>query len=225
MPDDCGLKPPIDTLPQIAQERAMVVLETVVAWVIMFGPGRKRAGMLGWKARAGRYDSTRVARHARAGPADPNIEGDARGVPTRPSIPTPGRSLVTRRAVVDIVRAATLGSYGVVGLAGGGPAARLAEWLGLAPRGIRVGLEKQLTIDLDLVVGHGLPIAEVARQVDSAIRYAIRQSLGREVERLTIHVDGLRVAGFEPVVRSSRAAGSAPVIAPDDLAASGTDVA
>jgi hypothetical protein len=25
MPDDCGLKPPIDTLPQIAQERAMNV--------------------------------------------------------------------------------------------------------------------------------------------------------------------------------------------------------
>ncbi len=24
MPDDCGLKPPIETLPQIAQERAMV---------------------------------------------------------------------------------------------------------------------------------------------------------------------------------------------------------
>ncbi len=23
MPDDCGLKPPIETLPQIAQERAM----------------------------------------------------------------------------------------------------------------------------------------------------------------------------------------------------------
>jgi uncharacterized alkaline shock family protein YloU len=128
--------------------------------------------------------------------------------------------------VVDIVRAATLGSYGVVGLAGGGPAARLAEWLGLAPRGIRVGLQDQLTIDLDLVVGHGLPIAEVARQVDSAIRYAVRQALGREVERLTIHVDGLRVAEFEPVIASSgRPAGSAPGIAPDDLAASGTDVA
>ena len=28
IPDDCGLKPPIDTLPQIAQERAIVVLET-----------------------------------------------------------------------------------------------------------------------------------------------------------------------------------------------------
>jgi len=146
-------------------------------------------------------------------------------VPTRPSVSTPGRSLVTRRAVVDIVRAATLGSYGVVGL-GGGPAARLTDWLGLPPRGIRVSLRDQLTIELDLVVGHGLPVAEVARQVDSAIRYSIRQALGRDVGRLAIHVDGLRVASFDPASAPSSGAGaSAAAVATDDLAASGTDVA
>jgi uncharacterized alkaline shock family protein YloU len=152
---------------------------------------------------------------------------DARGVPTRPTVSTPGRSLVTRRAVVDIVRAATLGSYGVVGLTGGGPAGWLADRLGLGRRGIGVELESGLTIELDLVVGHGLPIAEVARQVDSAVRYAVRQALGREVERLTIHVGGLRVVPFETVEgrRPARTAGSTPAIAPDDLAASGTDVA
>ncbi|HEX5823044.1 MAG TPA: Asp23/Gls24 family envelope stress response protein, partial [Candidatus Limnocylindrales bacterium] len=85
-------------------------------------------------------------------------------MPTKPKVSTPGRSLVTRRAVIDIVRAATLGSYGVVGLTGGGPAGWLAERLGLAPRGIRVAFEDHLTIELDLVVGHGLPVAEVARQ-------------------------------------------------------------
>jgi uncharacterized alkaline shock family protein YloU len=127
--------------------------------------------------------------------------------------------------VVDIVRAATLGSYGVVGL-GGGPAGRLADWLGLPPRGIRVSLRDELTIELDLVVGHGLPVAEVARQVDSAIRYSIRQALGRDVGRLAIHVDGLRVAPFEPVTAGSRSvAASAAAVATDDLAASGTDVA
>ncbi len=36
MPDDCGLKPPIETLPQIAQERAMVS-SSVVGWSIRFG--------------------------------------------------------------------------------------------------------------------------------------------------------------------------------------------
>ena len=88
--------------------------------------------------------------------------------------PDPRSSLVTRRAIVDIVRGATLGSYGVTGFAGGGRRRRgSAERLGLAPRGIRVGGGAGgSTIDLDLTVAHGLPIAEVARQVDSAVRYA-----------------------------------------------------
>ena len=40
--------------------------------------------------------------------------------------PTPGRSLVTGRALRDIVRTATLGSYGVTGFAGG-PVGRLID--------------------------------------------------------------------------------------------------
>jgi uncharacterized alkaline shock family protein YloU len=79
-----------------------------------------------------------------------------------------------------------------------------------------------LAIDLDLTVAFGVPVAEVARQVDSAVRYAIRHALGREVTRLTIHVDGLRVAPGTP----PRIVPSDPdTIRPQDLADSGTDVA
>ncbi len=155
-------------------------------------------------------------------------------MPTRPTgpptpstpAPTPGRSLVSRRALTDLVRAATLGSYGVTGFAGGWPD-RLAERLGLAPRGIRIGLGDELTIELDLTIAHGLPIAEVARQVDSAVRYTIRRALGREVTRLTIHVDGLRTGPLEalPGGPGDGRAGHADGVGPDDLAASGTDVA
>ena len=146
-------------------------------------------------------------------------------MPTDPTAPIPGRSLVSRRAIVDVVRSATLGSYGVIGFAGGGIVGRIAERLGLGPRGIRVELTTGLSIDLDLVVAHGLPIAEVARQVDSAVRYAIRRALGREVDRLTIHVRGLRVAPYDAqLVRSGRSRDVLD-ITNDDLAASGTDVA
>jgi uncharacterized alkaline shock family protein YloU len=139
-----------------------------------------------------------------------------------PTHPTPGRSLVTRQAVVDLVRTATLGSYGVTGFAGR-PLERLLGRIGLAQSGIAVDLGDVLDVELDLTVAYGVPIAEVARQVDSAIRYAVRHALGREVGRLTIHIDGLR---FGP--------GGAPpsVVHPDrgtvglrDLADSGTDVA
>ena len=147
-------------------------------------------------------------------------------MPTNPPTPTTGRSLVSRRAIVDIVRSTTLGSYGVIGFAGGGPLGRLAERLGLPPRGLHVHLVGGLAIELDLLVAHGLPIAEVARQVDSAIRYAIRRALDREVDRLTIHVDGLRVAPFDGVMGLDEAHGHEPgEVATDDLAASGTDVA
>jgi len=134
----------------------------------------------------------------------------------------PGRSLVTRRALVDIVRAATLGSYGVTGFAAV-PLGRLLGRLGVRQPGLRVRLDDGLEIELDLTVAFGVPIAEVARQVDSAVRYAIRHALGREVSRLTIHVGGLR---FSPgVVPPSALPASPGAIGPRDLADSGTDVA
>ena len=125
-----------------------------------------------------------------------------------PATVPPGRSIVTRRAVVDIVRAATLGSYGVTGFAGHGLSARLAHWLGLRPLGIDLRLAPRLEIDLWLTVAWGLPVAEVARQVDSAVRYSIRRALGCEVDALVIHVNRLRVL---PTVAPSASSGaSAP---------------
>jgi uncharacterized alkaline shock family protein YloU len=139
-----------------------------------------------------------------------------------PTQPTPGRSLVTRRAVVDLVRTATVGSYGVTGFAGS-PFERLVGRLGLTQPGIAVHLDDELDIELDLLVAFGVPVAEVARQVDSAVRYALRRALDREVRRLTIHVAGLRFGpgGAPPSVVNP----AADAIGPRELADSGTDVA
>ncbi|HEX8025801.1 MAG TPA: hypothetical protein VF484_06335, partial [Candidatus Limnocylindrales bacterium] len=97
-----------------------------------------------------------------------------------PDEPTPGRALVTRRAIADIVRNVTLGSYGVAGFAGAGPSSLR---ISLRGGGLRIGLK--------LSVAHGLPIAEVARQLDAAIRHAIRHALNREIDQLTIKIDHL----------------------------------
>lgn len=146
-------------------------------------------------------------------------EEDLRSVP---SIPTSGRSLATRQAVLDLIRTATVGSYGVVGFAAG-PLERLAGRLGFGQPGIRLRLDAALEVELDLTVAHGVPVAEVARQVDSAVRYAIRRGLGREVARLTIHVEGLRVSpGTAPPAFLPADHGATR---PRDLADSGTDVA
>jgi len=131
-----------------------------------------------------------------------------------------GRALASRRALIDIVRNATLGSYGVAGFAGN-PIDRLVGALEGRPGGLRVSVAGgAIDIRLHLRVAHGLPIAEVARQVDSAVRYGIRRATGREVDRISIRVAGLeREPGGGPP-----APPSPPDIGSSDLAASGTDV-
>ena len=107
-----------------------------------------------------------------------------------PTHRTAGRSLVTRRAIADVVRAAALGSYGVTGFASN-PVARLAGRLSLGQPGLRVTIADELAVDLRLTVAYGVPVAEVARQVDSAVRYAVRRTIGRDIARLRIHIGGL----------------------------------
>ena len=143
---------------------------------------------------------------------------DSARVPTQP---TPGRSLVTRRAVVDLVRSATLASYGVTGFAGR-PLDRLLERLGLTHPGVAVHLGETLDIDLGVRVAYGVPVAEVARQVDSAVRYAVRRATALEVGRLTIHVGGVRF-GLDSTPPVGHPAPEA--IGPRDRGDSGTDVA
>jgi uncharacterized alkaline shock family protein YloU len=135
--------------------------------------------------------------------------------------PVPGRSLATKRAIRDLVRSATLSVYGVSGFAGGGPVGRLLERLGLAHPGLHVEVGATITVDLQLAVAYGLPIAEVARQVEASVRYTLRNALAREPDRIAIRIGRLRREhGIAP------AAGAAhPDPGSSDLAGSGTDVA
>lgn len=110
-------------------------------------------------------------------------------VPSRPAVP--GRSLVTQRALVDIVRTAVLGSYGVTGLA-----EPFLRHLRLGVPAIRVTVQPDVAVDVRLTIAFGLPVAEVARQVDSAIRYGLRRTLDREIGAVRIHVAGLATGPF-----------------------------
>jgi uncharacterized alkaline shock family protein YloU len=92
--------------------------------------------------------------------------------------------------VTDIVRTAVLGCYGVAGFATPAPWGHLVRLLGLGEPGIRIDLD-DLTVELRIRVAYGLPIAEVARQVESAVRYALDRDLGRAPGSIEIHVDGL----------------------------------
>ncbi|HEU6438883.1 MAG TPA: Asp23/Gls24 family envelope stress response protein [Terriglobales bacterium] len=103
-----------------------------------------------------------------------------------------GKSIVTRRAIVDIVRTAVQSSYGVTGFSDASLARRLLRWIGLDRSGIRLSKNGGLHLDLYITVAFGVPVAEVARQVDSAVRYSLRHYVGAEAADVAIHVDGLR---------------------------------
>ena len=103
-----------------------------------------------------------------------------------------GRSIVTRRAIVDIVRAAVQGSYGVTGFTDPSLGRRLAHLLGVSRQGIRLTTDGGIHLELYITVAFGVPVAEVARQIDSAVRYSLRHYVEASVQSLIIHVDGLR---------------------------------
>jgi uncharacterized alkaline shock family protein YloU len=136
--------------------------------------------------------------------------------------PIPGRSLVTKRAVRELVRTAVLSVYGVSGFAGGGRIGRLLDRAGLGNPGCRIAIDPALAVDLDLLVAYGLPVAEVARQVESAVRYTLGHALEREPERVAIRIGRLR---HEHGITPLRDAPSSSAPSPADLADSGTDVA
>jgi Uncharacterized protein conserved in bacteria len=131
-----------------------------------------------------------------------------------PERSTAGTSIVTRRAIVDIVRTAVQSSYGVSGFSDPSLGRRLLRWVGLDRPGIRLTTEGGVALDLYLNVAFGVPVAEVARQVDSAVRYSLRRIIGVEVAVLAIHIDGLRIqpmpAATVPEPLDPAAADSAP---------------
>ena len=88
--------------------------------------------------------------------------------------------------------------------------------------GLRVRVsDERLLIGVRLRVIAGLPVAEVARQVDSAIRYGLRRALSWEVDELRIRIGGLEAStGTQPPTRRARSGGGS-----SDLADSGSDVA
>ena len=99
-----------------------------------------------------------------------------------------GRLTISRDAVAEIVAETTLACYGVVGLSAGTRVGRIFRREGVSVDGDA----RALRIAVDLVVEHGLNLAEVAATV--------RSQVGYEVERLT----GLAVASVEVVIQRVR---------------------
>lgn len=102
-----------------------------------------------------------------------------------------GRIAITPEAIADIVGRATAESYGVVGLTGRGRMSRIFPW-GLR-RGIDVRLEADgLSVEVRVVVEHGLRLAEVSAAVRERVSYELERMVGLPLASLEVHIEKVR---------------------------------
>lgn len=107
-----------------------------------------------------------------------------------------GGTVITDRAIADIVGWTVLECYGVVGMAS--PNLRLGVASLLSRDRLHQGIKVEQTgdevrIKLYIIVEYGLNVAEVAGNVRSQVAYNVEKMTRRPVSGLQIYVQGVRV--------------------------------
>ena len=110
----------------------------------------------------------------------------------------PGKIEVAPRAIATVAGRAVAECYGVVGIAARHPHFGVAELL--APeqygRGVEVRFsDDHITIDVYVVLEHGLRITEIAHNIMANVKFAVERTLGLRVVRINVNVQALRVSG------------------------------
>ena len=107
-----------------------------------------------------------------------------------------GRIEISPIAIASIAHEAVLSCYGVVGTATKNLATGIANVFARdSKRGIAVRIEeKQITIDVYVIIEYGTRIASVARSVMNVVKFSVERTLGLPVARVNVHVEGLRVS-------------------------------
>jgi uncharacterized alkaline shock family protein YloU len=107
-----------------------------------------------------------------------------------------GSITVSPQAIATIAYHAALESYGVVGLAHKNLVNGLAAALVKDPaHGVEVHYDgSNIDIDIYIIVEYGTRIKSVANSVANTIHFHVERALGMPVNRVSVHVRGLRVS-------------------------------
>lgn len=108
----------------------------------------------------------------------------------------PGRVEISPTAIASLAGQAVLESYGVVGMANRNLRDGIAEVLprGNYRRGVDVKLvEREIVIDLYVVIQHGTRISEVAHGIMNRVKFTVEKAVGLAVRQVNVHVQGLHV--------------------------------
>jgi uncharacterized alkaline shock family protein YloU len=106
---------------------------------------------------------------------------------------------VSPRAIATITYQAARASYGVVGLASKNLVSGLSNVLVKDPtHGVEVQYDgMHINIDIYIIIEYGTRIASVASSVSNTVRYQVEKALGLPVNRVSVHVQGLRVSELD----------------------------
>jgi len=103
---------------------------------------------------------------------------------------------ISPSAVATIAYHAILESYGVVGLAPKNLADGIVKSITREPsRGVTVEYDgEEINIEIHIIVEYGTRINSVAQSVANTVRFHVEKALGLKVNRIDVHVAGLRVS-------------------------------
>lgn len=106
---------------------------------------------------------------------------------------------ISPNAVATIAYHAVLESYGVVGLAPKNLADGIVRSITRDPsRGVSVVYNGEaIDIEIHIVVEYGTRIASVAESVSNTVRFHVEKALGLRVNRIDVHVAGLRISNAD----------------------------
>lgn len=107
-----------------------------------------------------------------------------------------GKIVVSEEVVATMAGMAATECYGVVGMASRRVTDGLAELLGREnlSKGVEVTIDgNRAAITLHIIVGYGVRISEVAKNVRERVKYTVESFTGLKVTSIKINVQGVRV--------------------------------
>jgi len=110
--------------------------------------------------------------------------------------PLAGRVEVSPTAIATLASQAVLECYGVVGMASPNFINGLAQLLRIEQRNLGVEVHcdgDSIVIDLYVILQYGTRIMVVADEVQHSVKFAVERSLGRPIQAVNVHVQGLRL--------------------------------
>jgi uncharacterized alkaline shock family protein YloU len=144
------------------------------------------------------FDITSARQGERSAPPASSPTFEAPGAESqRQELGRPGRIEVSSRAIATIAGRAVSQCYGVVGVAAKHPRLGLVETLSPEHygRGVDVRfVNDHVSIDLYVVLEHGLRISEIAHNIMQSVKFAVERTLGVPVVRVNVNVQALRVS-------------------------------